>query len=107
MVTRTFRTSDGRANASVTVEGSPQHRVRVTINGEEVEFAAEDRTAPGDAAPSAGNGWAAADAAAVVSVQVTTASSTSGTASTHVSSFTRAAHRGASRGAFADMRRRR
>lgn len=107
MVTRTFRTSDGRANASVTVEGSPWHRIRVTINGEEVEFAAEDRTAPGDAAPSAGGGRAAADAAAAVSVQVTTASSTSGTASTHVSSFTRVAHRGASGGAFAGTRRRR
>ena len=106
MVTRTFRTSDGRANASVTVEGSPQHRIRVTINGEEVEPAAEDRTAPSDAAPSAGNGWAAADAAAV-SVQVTSASSTSGTASMHVSSFTRVAHRGVSGGAFAGTRRRR
>ena len=99
MVTRTFRTSDGRANASVTVEGSPRHRIRVTINGEEVEFAAEDRTGAGD-------GRAVAEAA-VVSVQVTAASSTSGTASTHVSSFTRVAHRGAPGGAFADMRRRR
>lgn len=71
MVTRIFRSRDGRANASVTVEGAAQHRVEVTIDGEEVEFTPRD-----DAAPASSAGRTSASTA--VSVRVTSASRTDG-----------------------------
>ena len=75
MVTRTFRTRDGRAAASVTVEGVPEHRIRVAIDGEEVELAAGDHAAPTGAASNGGR-------TATATVRVTTASATGGDAAT-------------------------
>ena len=77
MVTRTFRTRDGRAAASVTVEGVPEHRIRVAIDGEDVELAAGDHAAPTGAASNGGR-----TAAATATVRVTTASATGGDAAT-------------------------
>lgn len=105
MVTRIFRTGDGRANASVTVEGNAQHRIRVTIDGEEVGPVAEDGAAPAEAAPSIGSKRTAG--ATAVSVQVTTASANFGTAASSVcaSSSTRVVHRGGAGGPFAGVPR--
>lgn len=106
MVTRTFQTDDGAANASasVTVEGMPNRIIRVTIDGEKVEPAAEGRATPVDAAPSTGNGRMGG--ATAVSVQVTATSTFSGTAaSVQVSSSVRGAHSAASGGLFKEPRR--
>lgn len=101
MVTRTFRTSDGRTTASVTAQGEPRHRVRVVINGEEVEFEAGDRDDGSGAASFPGDRRRAGTAS--VSVQVTSTSVThagatagaSGSAtSVHVSSSSRTARHG-------------
>lgn len=106
MVTRTFQTDDGKANASVTVEGMPNRIIRVTIDGEKVEPAAEGRATPMDAAPSTGNGRTGG--ATAVSVQVTATSTFSGTAaSVQVSSSVRGAHSAASNGLFKERRRNR